>query len=124
MLAHCDQAMVTGYEPLIERLTLPDPDDRHVLAAAIHGGASAIITVNLRDFPASALAAHAIAARLPDDFIHELIERDPYEAVAALRDDRLSLNRPPKTADDYIADLARLGLGKTAAALQPFMGRL
>jgi hypothetical protein len=42
--------LITGYEPLIPSLTLPDPDDRHVLAAAIKGHASAIITLGLRGF--------------------------------------------------------------------------
>ena len=51
---HVPDCLVTGYEPLISGLSLPDADDRHVLAAAIHVGASLIITYNLSDFPASA----------------------------------------------------------------------
>jgi len=43
--------LVTGHEPLIDGLELPDPEDRHVLAAAIRGNADAIITMNLKDFP-------------------------------------------------------------------------
>ena len=43
--------LITGYEPLIENLKLPDADDRHVLAAAIKAGAQVIVTANLRDFP-------------------------------------------------------------------------
>ena len=43
--------LVTGYEPMIEGLKLPDPDDRHVLAAAIKAGAQVIVTRNLKDFP-------------------------------------------------------------------------
>ena len=46
--------LVTGYESLIDGLALPDPDDRHVLAASIRSHAQAIVTMNLRDFPRSA----------------------------------------------------------------------
>lgn len=48
-------ALVVGYEDLISALSLPDPDDRHVLAAAIRCGASAIVTFNERHFPADQL---------------------------------------------------------------------
>ena len=51
---------VTGYESLVENLSLPDPDDRHILAAAIKGEAQVIVTANLKDFPASALASYSI----------------------------------------------------------------
>jgi predicted nucleic acid-binding protein len=47
--------LVTGYEPLIESLRLPDPDDRHVLAAAIKSSAQTIVTTNLKHFPEAAL---------------------------------------------------------------------
>ncbi|HMA95113.1 MAG TPA: hypothetical protein VKP30_20620, partial [Polyangiaceae bacterium] len=55
--------LVDGYEPLVEGLELPDPNDRHVLAAAIHGGASVIVTMNLRDFPERFLVPHAVEVR-------------------------------------------------------------
>ena len=48
---HIPRALVEGYEPLIPTLSLPDPDDRHVLAAAVHAGAGAIITFNLPCLP-------------------------------------------------------------------------
>ena len=48
---HFDDAPVTGYEPLVEALDLPDADDRHVLAAAIRCGAQYVVTDNLADFP-------------------------------------------------------------------------
>ncbi len=55
-----------------EVLDLPDPADRHVLAAAIAGRADLILTQNLRDFPRTALAPEGIRAQTPDDFIMEL----------------------------------------------------
>lgn len=48
--AICD-VLVVGHEPLIDVVDLPDPDDRHVLAAAIKARAQVIVTQNLRDFP-------------------------------------------------------------------------
>ena len=47
---HARDALVTGFEKRIRGLTLPDPDDRHVLAAAIHVSATHIVTFNLKDF--------------------------------------------------------------------------
>ena len=53
MNSNVRDALITGYEPLIPTLILPDINDRHVLAAAIHGRADFIVTFNLKDFPTS-----------------------------------------------------------------------
>ncbi len=66
------RTLVSGYEAIIDTLTLPDPNDRHVLAAAIHARAGTIVTFNLKDFPAPALAPYGIIATAPDDFMLEL----------------------------------------------------
>ena len=69
-------SLVTGYEPLIENLELPDRDDRHVLAAAIRSSAQAVVTFNLKDFPKNALDQYGIEAIHPDLFIeHQLDTR-------------------------------------------------
>lgn len=57
--------MVTGFESLIQGLSLPDLDDRHVLAAAIRVGAQTIVTFNLRDFPEETLARYEVEAQHP-----------------------------------------------------------
>lgn len=61
--------LVIGYEDLVNGLELPDADDCHVLAAAIHCNADVIVTFNLQDFPGHALAVYGIEAQRPDDFI-------------------------------------------------------
>ena len=61
--------LVEGYEPLMSGLTLPDENDRHVLAAAIKGQAEVIVTFNLKDFPLKFLMTFGIQAQHPDNFI-------------------------------------------------------
>src|SRR5437870_5743388 len=109
--------LVLGYEGLIVSLFLPDPDDRHVLAAAIHAGAESIVTYNLSDFPATALTTHGVQAQHPDEFIAHFLEIDLVGVCGAVRKHRESLRNPPKTVDEYLATFARLSLPRTVAAL-------
>lgn len=77
--------LVENYDFLVATLVLPDPDDRHVLAAAIVGHADAIVTANLKDFPAQALAAHGVEAQHPDDFIMNQLQLRPLEALKVFK---------------------------------------
>lgn len=70
-------ASVLGWEARMEGLTLPDPDDRHVLAVVSAAGATTILTMNLRDFPKAVLAPHGAAAAHPDAFLCALHDADP-----------------------------------------------
>ena len=118
MDAHAMDAMVTGHEHLIATLNLPDPDDRHVLAAAIHGGASVIVTRNLKHFPAGPLAAHNITAQDPDTFISGLLDADPKSAIPAFAADRAARRNPAVNATEYPAALEANDLPMTVAALR------
>lgn len=51
---------------------LPDPADIHVLATAIAAEAEAIVTMNLRDFPAREVSGHGVAIHHPDSFLMHL----------------------------------------------------
>ena len=68
--------LISDYEGLEHSLELKDPNDRHILAAAIQGGAQAIVTYNLSDFPESQLAKHHIEALHPDEFLMGLVDLD------------------------------------------------
>lgn len=60
-------ATINGWEELESSLTLPDPDDRHLVAAAIRGRADAIVTANLSDFPADVLEPPRSEPMVQDD---------------------------------------------------------
>ena len=105
MDGHFPEAVVTEYAAFAGDLDLPDPGDRHVLAAAIKGRADVIVTRNLRHFPAACLAPHALAAEHPDAFIVGLLETDPDSALAAVRGHRPALRRPSRTAGEHLAQL-------------------
>jgi len=116
--------LVEGYEALMADLSLPDPDDRHVLAAAIHGEASVIVTFNLRDFPRAALAPFGIEALHPDDFILKLLERDAVAVISAAQRQRAQLVHPSIDTEHYLEMLRKQGLIKTADALADYRDRL
>ena len=113
-------SLVSGFEQQIESIKLPDPDDRHVLAAAITGNASRIITSNLKDFPAAALQPYGIKAQHPDDFIIQLMDTNMEGVCIAARQHRTNLKNPPKTALEYLVTLERQGLTKTVVRLRAF----
>ncbi len=113
--------LVVGYEDLIDSLSLPDPDDRHVLAAAIRGGSEIIVTYNLRDFPREMLGRFDIEAQHPDDFLLSLFELAPGQVCCAVKRQREGLLNPPKTAEELLATLESQGLPQSVARLREFV---
>ena len=101
--------LVTGYEPLIPALDPPDPDDRHVLAAAIVGRCDVIVTCNVRDFPEDAIAPYGIEILHPDGFLSNHLDLMPGPFCAAARKIRERLVAPPISVQDYLVILAGLG---------------
>lgn len=106
-----------GYEAIIPTLTLPDPDDRHVLAAAIAGGASHIVTFNLSDFPAAILSRHGIVAQHPDRFLTDLLAQKPDAFFDAVQRLLASLQNPPRTFEQQLELIRTQGLRETALQL-------
>ena len=118
---HAEDALVTGYEDLIQGLHLPDPDDRHVLAAAIRGRADVIVTRNTKHFPDDALKPFGIVAQHPDEFVVHLLDLAPGLVIEAARRHRESLRSPAKTVAAYLEMLEKEGLTETVAILREYM---
>ncbi|MCL2305961.1 MAG: PIN domain-containing protein [Planctomycetaceae bacterium] len=118
MDAEFKNSLTQSYESYLPKLTLPDLNDNHVLAVAIQKKAKYIVTFNLKDFPKKILQSYGIEAISPDEFVFQLIQESPYFALRAVKNHRLSLIRPPKTVDEYLATLEKQGLSKTVAFLR------
>jgi hypothetical protein len=114
--------LISGHEPLITELSLPDPNDRHVMAAAIHATLPTIVTFNLKDFPANELGRHHIVAVHPDDFVMAAIRRDADAVVDVVEEQRASLRRPPATTEQLLDRLAEQGLRASVAAIRAQIG--
>lgn len=113
-------ARVVGFETLIEGLTLPDENNRHVLAVALRAKAEVIVTLNQKDFPASALQKFNIEALHPDDFITDLLDLSPGLALEAVRRQRQSLRHPPLSTDDFLDMMLKQGLNGTVSVLKGY----
>ena len=114
--------LVEGFEDLIDGLSLPDPDDRHVLAAAIRAGAQVIVTTNLQDFPENALAPYHLEAKHPDDFVLETTDLAPALVAQVVTEQAAALKNPPRTVLELLGTLHDLGLVQTVAKLRELYG--
>jgi hypothetical protein len=113
--------LITGYEPLIPSLKLPDPDDRHVLAAAIKENCSVIVTMNLKDFPEQELVEKfGIEPQHPDDFLMYQSDLAQEKTIGAMKAIRSRLRKPPKTAEEFIDTMQWLRLPQFAERLRKY----
>jgi len=113
--------LVSGYTSVIETLSLPDPDDRHILAAAIVCRASCIVTFNLTDFPQETLRPFSLHAVHPDDFLLDTESIDPIAFAVAVREDYQHYKSPPADIRQLRRQLARRGRpGHVCTDFEPF----
>jgi hypothetical protein len=111
-------ALVKNYKELIPSLTLPDPDDRHVLAAAIRTKADTIVTMNLRHFPKVGLEPYGVKAQHPDDFAMRLVGMNASAVFQAIMEQQQSLKKPAKAMKEFLETLEQQGLEKVTAWLR------
>jgi len=117
-------ADVSGYQQHIPRITLPDPGDRHVVAAGIAGGASIVVTWNLKDFPATELSRHGLTAQSPDAFACDLHAADPTLVMASVKNARANLQTSKPSAAQYLRILGERNLAGFAAALRKHLRQI
>jgi hypothetical protein len=110
--------LVTGYEPLIESISLPDVDDRHVVAAAVRCGAQVIVTFNLDDFPTEELAKFNLEPQHPDDFVLSSIDISPGGLVRIVEEQAAALRNPPVEFNQLLGTLRDCGLVQSVARLR------
>lgn len=110
-------ALVTGYESLVESMT-NDPKDRHVLAAAVRANAEVLVTFNIGDFPEQARKAYDVAAVHPDEFLLDQLDLYPGVTVEVLRQQAASYRRVPNTVPDILVLLERTGVPRFAAEVR------
>lgn len=91
------EACIETPETVIAGISLPDENDRHVVAAAILGRAEIIVTENLRDFPHATLSDYRIEAISADEFLLDLLDLDPALARRAIERKVAVLNNPTMT---------------------------
>lgn len=110
MTASFLDAEVVGYERLIDAMT-NDKKDRHVLAAAVRGGAEVLVTENIKDFPAAAVAPYDIVAVHQDDFLLDQLDLVPAVVLGSLRRQVSRYRREPRTVGDLLEVLVGPGQG-------------
>jgi PIN domain len=114
--------LIGGYEALIDGLSLPDPDDRHVFAAAIRAGAQLIVTSNLKDFPDTALAPYGIEAKDPDDFVINQLDLAPSAISNVVMEQTRALKNPARSLAEVLDTLRSCGLVQSVAKLRELFG--
>ena len=113
-----DDACVSGWEPLEGTFGLPDPDDEHLIATAVIGGAGVIVTENLRDLPSEKMPP-GVQVVTPREFALETVEVSPTLARRALTEISLRSHRTPRTVDELLAILdVRYGMSAAVSLLR------
>lgn len=105
MDAAFEDASVTGWEDLISGITLPDPNDRHVVAAALRGRADVIVTNNVKDFPRSQLDALGMSVQTADEFLLNQLDLDPTLVMEALENQARATSNPRLKVAEIVARL-------------------
>lgn len=114
-------AMVTGYDDLVPSMT-NDEKDRHVLAAAVRGGAEVLVTFNTRDFPAESVEPFDLEVVRPDDFLLDQLDLYPGPTIRALSELVEGYDSPEMDVSDFLMALTRAGVPRFVEATRSMLG--
>lgn len=106
------------YEPIIETVPGPDPDDRVHGAAALAGGATALITANLRHFDGPFFAEHFVIIETPESYLLRRLEVAPDHLIETVKRVVAMKTRPRWTLSDYMQRVDRAGATRFASAIR------
>jgi hypothetical protein len=118
------RATIDEYRDYIPAVSLPDPDDRHVVAAAIAAGASLILTWNLHDFPLTELKKFGLRRENPNSFLAHLYDNIPASMVVSLANARRNLSKTRVSASEFIDILKNQKLADLAKRIQKHVADL
>ena len=109
---------VINFNSLVPSIELPNPNDRHVVAAAIRSKADVIVTYNLRDFPKSTERQYNIEIQHPDTFLSNVYDLHPEKAKEAFNKMVIRLRNPPKSPAEVLETLSKSDLKRTVKKLR------
>ncbi len=109
---------LTDFDGILPSIELPDPDDRHVVAAAYTGGADLIVTNNLKDFPQDELKRWRLEAVNPDCFLCDMFDLFPQAMLIIIQEQTADMQHPPTDVDELLASLERAGVPEFVHAVR------
>ncbi|MCL1837964.1 MAG: PIN domain-containing protein [Propionibacteriaceae bacterium] len=114
-------ARTSGNPAMLDGHSFPDPDDQHVVAAAVGAGAAVIVTANIRDFPKPLLAELGLAVMSPDELLLELLKAQTEAMVNVVTKVAAALRNPSKTPEDILEALTLAGAPGFAASVRSLL---
>ena len=108
-------ASVPADTSTLDDYDFPDPDDKHVAAAALAAGAQTIVTANTKDFPNPLMHRLGLSVMTPDELLLVLLDDDPEAMTSVVVEVAEALNNPARTVEDILVSLRLAGAPRFAA---------
>ena len=111
-------ASVPADMSMLDDYYFPDPDDKHVVAAALVASAQTIVTANTKDFPKPLMHRLGLSVMTPDELLLALLDDDPETMTSVIVEVAEALQTPKRTTDDILVSLHLAGAPRFAAKVR------